>query len=121
MIVQRVGHLHYDFATLSYDFFPVMKWKFVLTLWLNEYDLRRIISFVKTEKNYSDVESSDELFAFLGFFSLPLFLSASEIIHWSWPFVERNSSAAQASTASIMEASSLRMKFFVFDVFSAKI
>ena len=57
-------------------------------------------------------------FAFV-FFSLPLFLSASDRIHWICPLVLRNSSAAQASIADIDSPSMRRMKFLVVVSFLA--
>ena len=48
------------------------------------------------------------------FFGILLALrSASAMIHCSWPLVERNSSAAHASMASIISLSIRSMKFLV--------
>lgn len=54
-----------------------------------------------------------------GFFSRPLFFSASAMIHCSCPLVLRNSSAAHFSIASIVSASTRRTKFLVEDSFFA--
>lgn len=40
-----------------------------------------------------------------GFFRRPLRRRASAMIHWSWPLIERNSSAAHSSSASIVAVS----------------
>ena len=53
-------------------------------------------------------------YSFFFFGSRFAFRSASVMIHCSWPLVLRNSSAAQASIASIVSLSTRRMKFFVF-------
>ena len=40
---------------------------------------------------------------------------ASSMSHWSWPLIERNSSAAHFSRASIVSASMRSTKLLVFD------
>ena len=45
-----------------------------------------------------------------GRLSRPLRRRASAMIHWSWPLIERNSSSAHASRASIVAASTRRTK-----------
>ena len=46
----------------------------------------------------------------LFFFNRPAFRKAWSRMYWIWPLVLRNSSAAQASIASIISASTRRMK-----------
>ena len=60
--------------------------------------------------------SSSFFFLFV-FFNRPLLRSASAIIHWSWPLVERNSSAAHASMAFMVSASMRSTKLLVVDSF----
>lgn len=55
---------------------------------------------------------------FFGRFMRPLLRRASAMIHCSWPFVERNSSAAQASMASNVAASMRRTNDLVVGFFS---
>lgn len=75
---------------------------------------------VKLEKKQAEppVIIETPLDVYIVFLALPLRLSASAIIHCSWPFMLRNSSSAHLSRASIVSALTRNTKLFVLFSFA---